>query len=78
MVRHVQTVCLGCGMSYFILAVLKFYLSIIIIVNRDFTSNKLPPKRTIKSFYNFSSKQSCQKTENEAAAYEGKVEGGEG
>lgn len=35
-------------------------------------------QRGESNHFTASSKQSCQKTENEAAAYEGKVEGGGG
>ena len=36
-----------------------------------------PPKRTMKSFFTAASKRSCQHIENETAANEGKVGGGD-
>ena len=43
------------------------------IVGRGFTSNKLPPKRTIESFITAASERGCQHIESETAANEGGV-----
>ena len=59
-------------MSYLILPVLQIFL---LSVGRGFTSNKLPPKRTIESFFMASTKQACQHNENETVVDEGEVGG---
>ena len=71
---NVQTVCLGCRMSYFILLVLQTNLS---TVGSSFTINNNASKENNRIISTASSQRSCQRIENETAADEGKARGAE-